>query len=416
MAISLCMITKNEEKNIERCLNSVKDLVDEMIIIDTGSTDRTKEICKKFAAEGKFFDFKIFDFKWCDDFSAARNFGLQYATKDWILVLDADEALDKNGIKEIKELAKKESDFDAYLMPQINYSNNRQIAGFKPADNNLLHRFEGHYVSMICRLFKNKKNYRFSGIVHELVEPSIKEKNGRLAVSNVLVHHFGNADEKETKKKKEYYLKLSKEKVRKSPSGSSYFELGILHKETGNLNEAINALNKVIELNSKHDAALYELGIIHEIKKELDNAIKYYTDSLKIKNSAEAFFCLGSCYLKKGGLKKAFRNLTKSLLLNPNNYKVYNNLSVVHEKNHNHDEAIKILEIGTKLNPKNSVGFYNLGINYDKIGNKEKALESFEKARSLGHKNEELIEQRIKELKQSLENATTFNYSFDVGN
>src|SRR3989344_364212 len=86
--LSLCMITKNEEQFLEQCLNSVKELVDEIIIVDTGSTDKTTEIA------GKFTD-KIYDFKWCDDFSAARNESLKHATKNWILVLDADEQLDQ---------------------------------------------------------------------------------------------------------------------------------------------------------------------------------------------------------------------------------------------------------------------------------------------------------------------------------
>ena len=76
------MITKNEEFFLEQCLNSVKDLVDEIIIVDTGSNDKTKDIARKFTDN-------IFDFEWCDDFSAARNESLKHATGDWILVLDA---------------------------------------------------------------------------------------------------------------------------------------------------------------------------------------------------------------------------------------------------------------------------------------------------------------------------------------
>src|SRR3989344_3837469 len=118
--ISLCMIARNEELYLEQCLNSVKDLADEIIIVDTGSTDKTKEIAKKFGA-------KVFDFKWVDDFSAARNESLKHAAKDWILVLDADETLDEKGKKAIKELAKGK-DNDAYLFLQKNYTNESSIA------------------------------------------------------------------------------------------------------------------------------------------------------------------------------------------------------------------------------------------------------------------------------------------------
>src|SRR3990167_648830 len=102
--ISLCMIVKNEEKYLGQCLNSVKEIVNEVIITDTGSTDKTKEIAKKFKA-------KIFDFKWNDDFSEARNESLKHATKEWILVLDADEIINRDDLNKIKEIVKdKETD------------------------------------------------------------------------------------------------------------------------------------------------------------------------------------------------------------------------------------------------------------------------------------------------------------------
>src|SRR3989344_3480106 len=94
--LSLCMITKNEELLIRNCLNSVKDLVEEIIIVDTGSIDNTKLIAKKFTN-------KVFDFKWNDDFAEARNESLKYAGGDWILILDADEELDGQGKKIIKQ-------------------------------------------------------------------------------------------------------------------------------------------------------------------------------------------------------------------------------------------------------------------------------------------------------------------------
>ena len=84
VTISLCMIVKNEEDVIGRCLDSVSDLVDEINIVDTGSTDRTKEIVAKYTD-------RIFDFEWIDDFSAARNFSFQQATRQYILWLDADD-------------------------------------------------------------------------------------------------------------------------------------------------------------------------------------------------------------------------------------------------------------------------------------------------------------------------------------
>ena len=86
--ISLCMIVKNEEKCIERCLDCLKDLVDEMIVVDTGSTDRTKELAKAKGA-------KVYDFEWTGDFSEARNYSFSLASCDYIYTADADEELDE---------------------------------------------------------------------------------------------------------------------------------------------------------------------------------------------------------------------------------------------------------------------------------------------------------------------------------
>ena len=98
ISISLCMIVKNEESVIGRCLESVKDIVDEIIIVDTGSTDNTKEIIKTFTD-------KIYDFEWIDNFSAARNYSYSKASMEYILWLDADDVIleeDRIKFKELK--------------------------------------------------------------------------------------------------------------------------------------------------------------------------------------------------------------------------------------------------------------------------------------------------------------------------
>ena len=87
-SISLCMIVKNEEAVLKRCLDSIADLMDEIIIVDTGSTDRTKEIAADYTS-------KIYDYRWANDFSAARNFSFSKATMEYIYAADADEVLDE---------------------------------------------------------------------------------------------------------------------------------------------------------------------------------------------------------------------------------------------------------------------------------------------------------------------------------
>ena len=101
MKVSACVITKNEAKNIERCLLSYKSIVDEIILVDTGSTDNTVALAEALGAKSYFF-------QWCDDFSAAKNYALEKATGDWILFLDADEYFEEGGasilLKELKRI------------------------------------------------------------------------------------------------------------------------------------------------------------------------------------------------------------------------------------------------------------------------------------------------------------------------
>lgn len=93
--ISLCMIVKDEEELLPHCLASVQGAVDEMIVVDTGSSDRSPEIARQHGAV-------VVPFEWCDDFAAARNAGLEQASGDWILFLDADEVLDRAAREQIR--------------------------------------------------------------------------------------------------------------------------------------------------------------------------------------------------------------------------------------------------------------------------------------------------------------------------
>ncbi|NFE60776.1 glycosyltransferase family 2 protein [Clostridium botulinum] len=94
--ISLCMIVKNEECTLEKCLKRVSEFVDEIIIVDTGSTDNTNKIALKYTD-------KVYGFEWCDDFAKARNFSIKKASNDWILILDADEVIEKFDVEKIKK-------------------------------------------------------------------------------------------------------------------------------------------------------------------------------------------------------------------------------------------------------------------------------------------------------------------------
>jgi glycosyltransferase involved in cell wall biosynthesis len=142
------MIVKDEQDVLEIALSSVKGFADEIIIVDTGSNDNTKKIARKFTN-------KIYDFKWIDDFSAARNFSLSKATGNWILVLDADEVIDPENLKK----SSFDPNMDAILLLQRDYTKNKNSFRFsylKERDK-FTKDYEGYVPYPIIRLFKNRK-------------------------------------------------------------------------------------------------------------------------------------------------------------------------------------------------------------------------------------------------------------------
>ncbi|KOS64044.1 glycosyltransferase family 2 protein [Lysinibacillus sp. FJAT-14222] len=168
VSISLCMIVKNEEDVIGRCLASVKGLVDEINIIDTGSTDNTKQIVRQFTD-------RIFDFEWIHHFAAARNFSFQQATKEYILWLDADDVVleeDQEKLKALKESLT--SDIDAVSMNyNLSFDNVGNVSS-------LLKRY---------RLVRRDKQFQWIGAVHEYLEIGGKLLDSNIAVSHLPLSH-----------------------------------------------------------------------------------------------------------------------------------------------------------------------------------------------------------------------------------
>lgn len=160
MKLSLAMIVKNEAQYIERCLLSIKDTVDEIIVVDTGSTDSTKAIAESCGAV-------VYDFVWCDDFSAARNFSLEKTTGDWILVLDADEFVEKNYRADIEAFVEAHSD---------------GVGKIKQLNRTLK---DGQEVLSECNLTRLfPRGLKFTGIIHEQVDTDAPRIQTAIAVKH----------------------------------------------------------------------------------------------------------------------------------------------------------------------------------------------------------------------------------------
>lgn len=149
--LSACLIVKNESKHLKRCLESIKGIVDEIVVVDTGSTDDTVEIAKSYGAT-------IGHFEWCDDFAAARNHALELATGNWILWIDADEELTPES-KHAIQRALVRPHFGGFAIEIVNFTDDESDAA--------------QYVHNPVRLFRADERIRFTGRVHEQVMPAI---------------------------------------------------------------------------------------------------------------------------------------------------------------------------------------------------------------------------------------------------
>lgn len=163
ITISLCMIVKDEEKTLARCLECASKFVDEIIIVDTGSTDKTKEIAKSFNC-------KLYDFKWEDNFEKARNYSFSKASKDYIMWLDADDFIDEENINLLNDLKENlDTNVDSVMM---NYSLVRDAEG------------KTTYSLKRNRLVKRIKGYRWIGRVHEFLNVY-----GNIIQSDITINH-----------------------------------------------------------------------------------------------------------------------------------------------------------------------------------------------------------------------------------
>lgn len=181
--ISLCIIAKNEEQNLRRCLKSVKGSVDEIIVIDTGSTDHTCQVAREAGAS-------VGSFLWNNNFSDARNACLDMATGDWILYLDADEELPAESCTVLRRLADAEN-VEGYFVKIISYIGSDGWTETCP--------------DLIFRLFRNRPEYRFRGAIHEQIADVILEKGpkgGYRIAEDFVILHYGYLDSQIAEKDK----------------------------------------------------------------------------------------------------------------------------------------------------------------------------------------------------------------------
>ncbi len=206
MKLSVCSIVKNEVAVISRMIDSVLDIADQIVILDTGSTDETLDVLHKYNLKYPN-QFTISSYNWTDDFSAARNASLELATGDWVLILDADEFLDAKSKSPLRPYLA-QTNADAVFIPIRSYTGTLKEVNMDAKDMDAI------------RLFRNR--YRYRGAIHEQIIESIQEANGRFERIPMRIHHIGYTDEYiKLKQKQSRNIKMLEKQLLRSTSSST---------------------------------------------------------------------------------------------------------------------------------------------------------------------------------------------------
>lgn len=258
--VSCCSIFRNEEKHMETFLDNILPLVDEVILVDTGSTDRSREIVTEYMRRDQRI--KLYDFAWTDDFSEARNFSIEQATGDWIMIMDIDEVIPQFTKSILQPCT-------AYLIETRNYSPVSTYTGWV-ANRGEYPEHEvgcGWFPSTKIRLFPNDKRIRFEFPVHEVCDTSIYHLGLRVKRVHFPVHHYGRMNLEVDHAKGTAYLKyLDKLIAENSNDLRSVEEIATQLQNLHRFEEAITYWNKYRDLIPDNDATMlhnYWLNVGH---------------------------------------------------------------------------------------------------------------------------------------------------------
>lgn len=334
VTISLCMIVKNEEDVIEKCLNSVKDIVDEIIIIDTGSTDNTKEIVKGYTN-------KVFDFIWINDFSAARNYSFSKATMDYILWLDADDIIleeDRIKLKQLKQSI--DSTVDIVMM--------KYNVGFDIHGNVNFSFFRE-------RLLRKSRNYLWYEPVHEYLQIS-----GNIINVDICITHNKNKAHIHGRNLAIYEDIISQGKML-TTRGLYYYAREL--KDSGRYDDAIKHFNEF-----------------------LDSEKGWLEDNIAACGE------LAKCYNMNNDSNNSLRSMLRSFEYDIPRAELCCQIGYYHKNNESYSDALFWFDLATKLKkPENSWGFLHhdswgyipcieLSVCHYKLGSIQEAIRYNDKA------------------------------------
>ncbi|WP_162595938.1 glycosyltransferase [Bacillus sp. CGMCC 1.16541] len=300
--ISANIIVRNAERTIERCLNSIQKVVDEIVIVDTGSTDQTLELLKKYHV-------KLIQTNWNDSFSEARNVAKSHSSSEWILTIDADEYL-----------ANQEPPLREMLVSTCE-------AGWITVKNFLSDDFLHSNQQRALRLFKNNELYSFSGRIHEQILPSILQQHHKVEVLEIPleIHHTGYLQsEVLTHQKSLRNLSLLKKELSEQQYPFHHYNIAV---EYVRMNEHEQALEHLItcfqlekEAASYLSSATYLKAVILLVLKRYKEAQDWLLTSLdRYKDYADLYYLLGEAYMKQHYYEQAANAYLTATKQNVNN-------------------------------------------------------------------------------------------------
>jgi tetratricopeptide (TPR) repeat protein len=303
--ISLCLIVKNEEATLRRCLTSAAPYVDEIIVVDTGSTDRTVDVAREAGG-------KVFSFPWTGDFSAARNKALHHATADWIFSLDADEELEPESgprLREIVELPT--STLRAYGILVKNIHNREEVP--------LL------YISYAKRLFPRHDRIRWTRPIHEQVTHLDGDNPLEYVLTDQLViTHYGYGREIwEGKDKAKRNFELLQQAIASDPNNAfDHYNLGQEYYNARQFPEALACFEKALELGRSLRALPNFYAYVYALAtgscvetRTLDRGIAIGEEGVLKFEYPDLFVNLGSCHLLRGNFDRAIHYYTRARAL-----------------------------------------------------------------------------------------------------
>lgn len=388
--LSLCMIVKDEAANLPRCLASVKDLADEIVVIDTGSGDDTPMIAERAGAKVDFL-------AWEDDFALARNVSLAQATMDWVLVLDADETLTVAGRSLIESIKK-----------------DKPLGNVDPADLllvTMVRREIGANQSpytQVSRLFRNVESVQFTRPYHESVDDSIealmaKEAHWQVAkLAEVAITHTGySIGEIEAKDKLARARRIMEGHLAAYPQDAYMAnKLGALYTQSNEWQDALQMLRKALRSGNFDPTTEYELhyhlGIAHRnlvpVAGQMQASEEAYRKAISIpiadKLKLGAYLNLGALLKLKGDLEGAQTQYEAAARIDPKESMIYYNLGVVHRARGYLEPAQRAYEYAIALDPSYAAAHQNLGVVLFKLGKLPESKRAFEKAITLMKKTD----------------------------